>query len=62
MTHNLNTEMILDKLYYGQKGKIAEVLVQRKLLEKQKLDVRIILLGGASVGKSTLVVVNCYRK
>lgn len=55
MSKNLNTEMILDKIYFGQKGKIAEVIIQRKLLEKQKLDLRILLLGGASVGKSTLV-------
>lgn len=55
MTKALNTDMIIDKVYNGQKGKFAEILIQRKLLEKQKLDVRIILLGGGSVGKSTLV-------
>ena len=47
--------MMLDKLYLGDKGKIAYILVQRRLLEKQKLDLRIILLGGYTVGKSTLV-------
>jgi len=33
----------------------VDVVIQRRLLEKQKLDLRIILLGGCGVGKSTLV-------
>ena len=55
MTKALNADMMIDKLYTGLNGKMVYVLIQRRLLEKQKLDIRIILLGGFSVGKSTLV-------
>jgi len=47
--------MKIKKLYKGIKGKIAYISIRRRLLEKQKLDSRIILLGGYNVGKSTLV-------
>jgi hypothetical protein len=56
MAKALSCDMMIDKLYKGLKGKIAYILMQRKLLEKQKLDLRIILLGGSSVGKTTLVL------
>lgn len=56
MAKSLNCDIMIDKLYNGLKGKIVYILMQRKLLEKQKLDLRIILLGGYSVGKSTLVI------
>lgn len=55
MTTILKTDMIIDRIYHGQQGLIADVVIQRRLLEKQKLDLRIILLGGTNVGKSTLV-------
>jgi len=55
MSKALNSDMLIDKLYAGIKGRIAYLLIQRRLLEKQKLDLRIILLGGHSVGKTTLM-------
>ncbi len=55
MAKSQDANMIIEKLYNGQSGKIVFVLFQKRLLEMQKLDVRVILLGGTSVGKSTLV-------
>lgn len=55
MAKSLNCDILIDKLYDGLEGKVAYILLQRKLVEKQKLDLRVILLGGYSVGKSTLV-------
>jgi len=55
MAKPLNCDMVVDKLYKGLEGRIAYIIIQRRLLEKQKVDLRIILLGGSSVGKTTLV-------
>jgi len=55
MAKTLNADLILDKYYQGRKGKLVYMLVQKRLLEKQKIDLRVILLGGSSVGKTTAV-------
>ncbi len=55
MAGNLNAEMDINHIKMGKKGKTAEVMVRENRIEGIKLDLRVILLGGFNVGKSTLV-------
>lgn len=56
------SELILNKVKQGQEGKVAELMVRKKIPERVKLELKIMLLGASESGKSTLLGVLLSNK
>jgi GTPase len=55
MAAELKADVVILKMRKGEVGKIAEVMVRENQADGIKLDLRVLVLGDAGAGKSTLV-------
>ena len=57
MASKCNADIINLEIKQGFKGKYAKLKVRKNPFKGHKLDVRVMMLGGKKVGKSTLISV-----
>ena len=55
IARDIKAEIKILEIFNGIEGKVALIMVGYPLRDRQKLEIRIILLGNLGVGKSTLV-------